>query len=93
MKKLVTLLGFLLATVLLLSACSTGPLGTGQQWRDLEGQSVTDPDKARLVANVDGYPNVVALCIEGQGFVSTTRDYSSLVPVPGWGQEGGWCTR
>ena len=93
MKKPLILVGSLLTSALLLTACSTGPLGTGQQWRDLEGVTVTDPDKVRAVTNVDTYPNVVALCIEGQGFVTSTRDYSSLIPVPAWGQEGGWCTR
>jgi hypothetical protein len=77
---------FILAAVFMfLSACSK------QQIRDLEGVPVTQPDKARLVTNVDQYPNVVALCIEGEGFVSTTRDYTSLIPVPGWGEAGGWC--
>jgi hypothetical protein len=86
-KKLVPLL---VGGALLFGGCSWAEQ---QQIRDLENVTQTEPDKARLVTNVDGYANIVALCIEGQGFATTTRDYSSLIPVPGWGQEGGWCTR
>jgi hypothetical protein len=74
----------LVAGAVLLAGC-----GTGQQWRDLEGQPQTEPDKVRLITNINGYPNVVALCIEGVGFVTTTRDYTSLQESPGL--TAGWC--
>lgn len=70
--------------VLMLAGC-----GTGQQWRDLEGQTQTEPDKVRLVTNVDTYPNIVALCIEGVGFVTTTRDDRPLQESPGLTEK--WC--
>ena len=64
-----------------------------QQWRDLEDKTQTEPDKVRLVTNVDGYPNVVALCIEGAGFVTTTRENSSaaLRHIEKWDAPSGWC--
>lgn len=74
------------AAVLLLAGC-----GTGQQWRDLEGQPQTEPDKVRLVTNVDTYPNIVALCIEGVGFVTTTRDDRPLQESPGLTEK--WCAQ
>lgn len=63
--------------------------GEGQQWRDLENVTVTEPDKVRLVTNVDTYPNIVALCIEGVGFISTTRDDRPLQESPGLTEK--WC--
>jgi hypothetical protein len=72
--------------VVLLAGC-----GTGQQWRDLEGQVQTEPDKVRLVTNVDTYPNIVALCIEGVGFVTTTRDDRPLQESPGLTEK--WCAQ
>lgn len=72
--------------VVVLSGC-----GTGQQWRDLEGQTQTEPDKVRLVTNIDTYPNIVALCIEGVGFVTTTRDDRPLQESPGLTEK--WCAQ
>lgn len=73
-----------IASLVTLAGC-----GTGQQWRDLEGQTQTEPDKVRLVTNIDTYPNIVALCIEGVGFVTTTRDDRPLQESPGLTE--GWC--
>lgn len=72
------------ATVLLLTGCDQ------QQWRDLENQTQTEPDRVRLVTNVDGYPNVVALCINGAGFATTTRDaQGAIMRVEAWDKS--WC--
>jgi hypothetical protein len=73
----------LIAVAIFLSACSK------QQVRDLEGITVKEPQKVELYTNVDQYPNVVALCINGVGFVSTTRDYTSLQESPGLTEK--WC--
>lgn len=80
---LATLFAVLAASVLLASCDNQ------QQIRDLEDVPQTEPDKVRLVTNVDTYPNVVALCIEGAGFASTTRDYTSLIRVEVWDRT--WC--
>lgn len=75
---------------LMLAGCSN------QTVRDLEGVPVTDPDKSRLVVNVDEFPNVIALCIEGAGFAATTRDASAaaLQHIPEWdASNGGWCAQ
>lgn len=71
--------------VLALTGCAK------QQVRDLEGVPVEEPDKVALITNVDQYPNLVAMCIKGVGFVSTTRDYTSLQESPGL--TAGWCAR
>lgn len=65
--------------------------GEAQQIRDLENVTVTEPDKSRLVVNVDEYPNAVAICIEGAGFITTTRADRPLQPVPAWDAPNGWC--
>ena len=78
---------FGLVAAVALGACSN------QTVRDLEGVPVTDPDKARLVANVDTYPNIMALCIEGAGFATTTRDAAgAMMRVEAWdAANDGWC--
>jgi hypothetical protein len=80
-----------LAAVAIGAAVLLAGCGTGQQWRDLEGQPQTEPDKVRLVTNVDTYPNIVALCIEGVGFVTTTRDDRPLQESPGLTEK--WCAK
>lgn len=63
-----------------------------QTVRDLEGVPITDPDKARLVVNIDTYPNINAICVEGAGFATTTRDQAgALIRVERWDAPGGWC--
>lgn len=65
---------------------------SNQTVRDLEGVTVTDPDKARLVVNIDTYPNVNAICIEGAGFATTTRDQAgAILRVEKWDAPDGWC--
>ena len=80
MKRVIILI---IAAVFLIGGCSK------QQVRDLEGITVKEPQKVELYTNVDQYPNVVALCINGVGFVSTTRDYTSLQESPGLTEK--WC--
>lgn len=90
MKKRKTLLvaGVMTGLFVLLGA----PSCSQQQVRDLEGVPVEQPDKVALIANVDQYPNVVALCIKGVGFVSTTRDgQAALHESPGLTQK--WCAQ
>lgn len=72
---------------LALAGCSN------QTVRDLEGVPVTNPEKVRLVVNVDQYPNITALCIEGAGFATTTRDQAGAMQrVEEWdASRGGWC--
>jgi hypothetical protein len=87
--------GALIALVgLTVAACADGgPIGSAQEARDLKGVPITDPDKVRMVANVNLHPTMVALCIEGAGFISTSRDASAaaLQPVPSWDAPNGWC--
>jgi hypothetical protein len=84
-KRLAVLGG--VAAALLLTGCSN------QTVRDLEGVPVTDPDKARLVVNIDQFPNINAMCIEGAGFATTTREAAgALIRVEAWdADKGGWC--
>jgi hypothetical protein len=74
---------------LALGACES------QTVRDLEGIPITDPDKVRLVTNVDAFPNVVAMCIEGAGFATTTRDAAGAITrVEAWdAANDGWCSQ
>ncbi len=64
--------------LVVLSACSQ------QQLRDVEDVPVHDPDKVELIGNVDDYPNIVRLCIDGVAFGTTTRNYDPVFRVPEW---------
>lgn len=82
----------------ILSACSAVILGlsvvacSNQTVRDLEGVPVSDPDKSRLVVNIDKYPNINAICINGAGFATTTRpDARAFEHIPVWDAPDGWC--
>lgn len=79
------------AAVIVIGAITLTGCGVNQQLRDLEGVPVTDPDKVRLVTNVNDYPNVVAMCIEGVGFVTTTRNDRPLQESPGLTEK--WCSQ
>ena len=90
MKKNRIALGIASGVVLLFTmgaGCSIQP----QQVRDLENVPVQEPEKTELYASVDKFPNVVAMCIHGVGFVSITRDYDSLQESPGLTEK--WCAK
>lgn len=77
----------LFAVAGLLSGCSN------QTVRDLEGVPVAPPEKVTITANVDKYPDIVAICVHGLGFATTTRpDHGAIFRVPEWDASGeGWC--
>lgn len=79
--------GALVAGAIIFAGCSN------QTVRDLEGVTVTDPDKVRLVVSTDQFPNVTAMCVEGAGFATTTRDAAgAILRVEEWdASNGGWC--
>ena len=59
--------------------------GCGSSRRDLNGIPTTDPQKAEMYANVDGYPNIVRLCIDHVAFATTTREAAgAFMRVPEW---------
>jgi hypothetical protein len=72
--------GLALILTLALTGC------TGNSRRDLEGIPNKEPEKAEMYANIDGYPNVVRLCIDHVAFATTTRDSSpaAIFRVPEW---------
>lgn len=70
-----------LATVaiLALSGCA------GDTFRDLEGVKGQDPQKVEIIYNVDGYPNIVRICVDKVAFATTTRDaQAAIFRVPEW---------
>lgn len=71
------------AVAILLTASLTA---CGNSFRDLNGIPNKDPDRAEMYSNVDGYPNVVRICIDHVAFATTTRDNSpaALIRVPEW---------
>jgi hypothetical protein len=77
MKTSAAILAGAVAVVLSLTAC-------GSSRRDLNGIPSKDPEKAEMYANVDGYPNVVRICIDGVAFATNTRQYDSMIRVPEW---------
>jgi len=74
------------AALLVLSGCGQAPWE--DSLRDLENVPVKDPDSATLYNNVDKYPNISRLCIDGVAFATTTRpDFGALMRVPEWDAE------
>lgn len=71
----VALAGF----ALLVAGC-----GDGQQVRDVEDIPAQDPAKVEIYNNVDQYPNIVRVCIDGVAFATTTREYEPVLRVPEW---------
>jgi len=57
-----------------------------QQLRDLEDVHQQVPQKAELYTNVDQYPNIVRICIDGVAFATLNRDYEPILRVPEWDQ-------
>lgn len=76
MNKKVMAVGLL--SVIALTGCTAQ-----NSVRDLEGVPVRDP-QATIFNNVDGYPNIVRICIAGVGFATTTRDYLNVYRIPEW---------
>lgn len=64
------------------SACGAGH----PQLNDLQNVNPSYPNYAGLYMNVDNFPNIVMLCINGAGFATTTRDNSASAAflVPEW---------
>ena len=89
MKKHHVLAAMMVVGAVTLTGCAN------QTVRDLEGVPVTDPDKVRLVVSTDQFPNVTAMCVEGEGFVTTTRQANGVIThIPEWSAtKGGWCAK
>ena len=61
-----------------------------QTVRDLEDIPVSDPDSVELFTNIDEYPNIVRVCIDGVAFATTTREaQAAIFLVPEWNDECG----
>lgn len=64
--------------------------GCRDNFKDLESVKYRDPDKVEGYNNVDRNPNLTRLCIDGVAFMTTTRDYDSVLRVPEWDS---WCKK
>jgi hypothetical protein len=58
--------------------------GCSSQLNDLGGVGQASPDYSLTYLNVSSFPNVTMICIHGVGFATDTRQYDSLILVPGW---------
>jgi len=65
------------ATAAAVAACSP-------QLKDQGDVAQANPDYIVTYLNVDSFPNITLVCIEGVGFATTSRDYSALTPEPKW---------
>lgn len=74
MKKVV----LAVVAITILGACG------GDAYRDVEGVPSKNPDTIAVYSNVDKYPNIVKVCIEGAAFATTTRSYQAVTRVPEW---------
>src|SRR5271154_3241151 len=67
-----------LATAGIVAGC------TSPQLNDLRNSPTQYPNYSTTYINVDGFPNVTELCINGVAFATTTRDYTSIMRIPQW---------
>lgn len=59
--------------------------GCGDTFRDLENIKGRDPERVEIVYNVDGYPNIVRVCVDRVAFATTTRqNQAAIFRVPEW---------
>ena len=69
MKKI----AFVAAGVALaISACSP-------QFDDLEGVEGQDPDHVIILRNVDGYPNINIVCLNGDALIMRSAGYNDMM--------------
>lgn len=68
-----------IATAGIVAGCAGTP-----QLDDLRNTSVEYPNYAVTWMNVDSFPNVTELCINGVAFATTTRDYNAIMRIPQW---------
>lgn len=80
MKKLAALF----IAGLFLAGCGADSNSLTGGWGDLENIKPEDPYNVHVYRNVDGFPNVVTLCIKGVAFATTTRDLNSIFRVEEW---------
>lgn len=74
-----------IAAVILAAAAGLSLSACSPELRDFEGAPMRDPDEAVIFSNVDQHPNLVRICIDGVGFLTTTREYGDAVTrVPEW---------
>lgn len=66
-----------------ITAAIAGCSGT-PQLDDLRNTGVLYPNYAVTYMNVDSFPNVTELCINGVAFATTTRDYNAILRIPQW---------
>ena len=59
-------------------------LACSAQFSDQGGIAQANPDYILTYLNVDGFPNPTIMCVQGVGFVTTSRDYSAILRVPEW---------
>lgn len=78
---------------LIVAAVAVAALGgcTRGQAHDLEGVPFRNPDKAEIINNVDGHPNLVRLCVDGTAFITTSNGDGRYAPnvlrMPEWDAE------
>lgn len=73
MKKFAAVI-IAVAAVFGMTACD--PLGN-ETVRDVENVDYRDPDSVRFYGNVDQFPNISVVCIDGTAVATTTRGGNS----------------
>ena len=68
MKKLLAVA----AVAIAVTACSP-------QFDDLEGVEAQDPDNVILLRNIDGYPNINIVCLNGDALIMRSTGYDDMM--------------
>jgi hypothetical protein len=77
MRRLISLGIAIVALVLVATGCSS-------QLKDQKDVAQANPDYVLTYLNVDNFPNITIMCINGVGIMTISRDYNSAQLVPNW---------
>jgi hypothetical protein len=52
--------------------------------KDIKGIPGTQPDSITVYTNIDQHPNFARVCAGGIAFLTTSREYPSIMRLPEW---------
>lgn len=77
-KRSLGIVGSFAITAAVVAGCAS------PQFDDLKSVSPIYPDYAKVIMNVDGFPNISLVCYDGVAMATTTRNMDSTQFQPAW---------
>jgi hypothetical protein len=76
-RRILTTTAVAAALTLTAAGCAGDQMGD----KPIDAGDIYDADQVRVFRNVDGYPNIAVVCIEGVAFATTSRRRRDLASV------------